>query len=59
MLKEILGVDSIRDGYNPATWVLDMTTTAQEEVLGIKFADIYKKSDLFRSVNLFIQAVLV
>ncbi|XP_022144931.1 ABC transporter G family member 38 [Momordica charantia] len=47
--EEILGVDSIRDGYNPATWVLDMTTAAQEEVRGINFADIYKKSDLYRS----------
>ncbi|XP_038878639.1 ABC transporter G family member 38 isoform X2 [Benincasa hispida] len=46
--EEILGVDSIKDGYNPATWVLDMTTRAQEEFLGIKYADIYKKSDLYR-----------
>lgn len=47
-LKEIHGVDSIRDGYNPAAWVLDMTTRTQEDILGIKFAQIYKKSDLFR-----------
>ncbi|XP_023516989.1 ABC transporter G family member 38-like [Cucurbita pepo subsp. pepo] len=46
--EDIPGVDSIRDGYNPATWVLDMTTAAKEEALGIKFADVYKKSDLFR-----------
>uniref|UniRef100_A0A0A0LTZ5 ABC transporter domain-containing protein n=1 Tax=Cucumis sativus TaxID=3659 RepID=A0A0A0LTZ5_CUCSA len=46
--EEIHGVDSIRDGYNPAAWVLDMTTRTQEDILGIKFAQIYKKSDLFR-----------
>uniref|UniRef100_A0A9I9DX68 ABC transporter domain-containing protein n=1 Tax=Cucumis melo TaxID=3656 RepID=A0A9I9DX68_CUCME len=48
VLKEIHGVDSIRDGYNPAAWVLEMTTRTQEDILGIKFAEIYKKSDLFR-----------
>ncbi|TYJ98106.1 ABC transporter G family member 38 [Cucumis melo var. makuwa] len=46
--EEIHGVDSIRDGYNPAAWVLEMTTRTQEDILGIKFAEIYKKSDLFR-----------
>lgn len=50
-LKEINGVDRIKDGYNPATWVLEVTTDAQEEFLGVKFAEIYKKSDLFQYVN--------
>lgn len=47
-LKEIEGVSRIKDGYNPATWVMEQTTGAQEELLGVKFANIYKKSDLFR-----------
>ena len=47
-LKEINGVDRIKDGYNPATWVLEVTTDAQEEFLGVKLAEIYKKSDLFQ-----------
>eukprot|EP00261_Vitis_vinifera_P037382 XP_019078625.1 PREDICTED: ABC transporter G family member 39 isoform X3 [Vitis vinifera] len=46
--EEINGVDRIKDGYNPATWVLEVTTDAQEEFLGVKFAEIYKKSDLFQ-----------
>ncbi|XP_042514692.1 ABC transporter G family member 39-like isoform X1 [Macadamia integrifolia] len=44
----ILGVPKIKDGYNPATWMLEVTTAAQEEILGINFAEIFKNSDLFR-----------
>ncbi|XP_043699337.1 ABC transporter G family member 39-like isoform X2 [Telopea speciosissima] len=43
----ICGVPKIKDGYNPATWMLEVTTPVQEETLGIKFAEIYKNSDLF------------
>ncbi|XVE70385.1 hypothetical protein DITRI_Ditri10aG0068300 [Diplodiscus trichospermus] len=46
--EEINGVDKIKDGYNPATWVLEVTTRAQEEILGVKFADEYKKSEVYR-----------
>ncbi|OMO57948.1 hypothetical protein COLO4_34962 [Corchorus olitorius] len=46
--EEINGISKIKDGYNPATWVLEVTTRAQEEILGIKFAEEYKKSDLYR-----------
>ncbi|KAK8664212.1 hypothetical protein V6N13_084010 [Hibiscus sabdariffa] len=44
----IEGVSKIKDGYNPATWMLEVSTTAQELTLGVDFADIYKKSDLYR-----------
>ncbi|GMI89506.1 ATP-binding cassette G38, pleiotropic drug resistance 10 [Hibiscus trionum] len=44
----INGVSKIKEGYNPATWVLEVTTRAQEEILGVKFAVEYKKSDLYR-----------
>ncbi|XP_042498687.1 ABC transporter G family member 39-like [Macadamia integrifolia] len=43
----ICGVPKIKDGYNPATWMLEVTSPAQEETLGIKFAETYKNSDLF------------
>lgn len=46
--KEIPEIDRIKDGYNPATWALELTTREQEEVLGVKFADVYKESDLYR-----------
>ncbi|KAJ4707958.1 pleiotropic drug resistance protein 1-like [Melia azedarach] len=42
------GVPKIRDGYNPATWMLEVTSPAQEAALGINFADVYKISELCR-----------
>ncbi|KAH7652108.1 Molybdate-transporting ATPase protein [Dioscorea alata] len=44
----INGVAKIKDGYNPATWMLEATSIGQEEKLGINFTDIYKKSELYR-----------
>ncbi|XVE88990.1 hypothetical protein DITRI_Ditri19aG0114000 [Diplodiscus trichospermus] len=44
----IQGVSKIKAGYNPATWMLEVTTTAQELTLGVDFADLYKNSDLYR-----------
>ncbi|KAK1298161.1 Pleiotropic drug resistance protein 3 [Acorus calamus] len=41
------GVSKIMDGYNPATWMLEMTTMAQEEALGVNFTEVYKNSPLF------------
>ncbi|XP_012076649.3 pleiotropic drug resistance protein 1 [Jatropha curcas] len=46
--EEIEGVPKIKDGYNPATWMLEVTTAAQEEALGVNFTDIYKNSELYR-----------
>ncbi|KAK8936592.1 Pleiotropic drug resistance protein 3 [Platanthera zijinensis] len=42
------GVSKINDGYNPATWVLEVTTRTQEETLGIDFSVVYKNSELFQ-----------
>ncbi|KAK9027297.1 hypothetical protein V6N11_067135 [Hibiscus sabdariffa] len=46
--EEINGIPKIKDGYNPATWMLEVTSAAQEEALGVNFVDIYKKSELYR-----------
>ncbi|KAA3470541.1 pleiotropic drug resistance protein 1-like [Gossypium australe] len=46
--EEINGIPKIKDGYNPATWMLEITSAAQEEALGVNFADIYKNSELYR-----------
>ncbi|KAK4422339.1 Pleiotropic drug resistance protein 1 [Sesamum alatum] len=43
----IEGVPKIKDGYNPATWMLEVTTSAQELVLGVDFADHYRSSELY------------
>ncbi|KAF8032639.1 hypothetical protein BT93_D1534 [Corymbia citriodora subsp. variegata] len=46
--ESIFGVGRIGDKTNPANWVLEVTTSAQEEILGVKFADEYKRSELYR-----------
>lgn len=52
----IEGVSKIKDGYNPATWMLEATTSAQELVLGVDFADVYRNSELYSLVN-FLQQI--
>ncbi|XP_021831394.1 pleiotropic drug resistance protein 1-like [Prunus avium] len=44
----IEGVSKIKDGYNPATWMLEVTTSAKETALGIDFADVYRSSEIYR-----------
>jgi len=47
-LQGITGVPPIPSGYNPATWVLEVTTPSVEEKIGSDFAEIYKNSAQFR-----------
>lgn len=49
-MQGIQGVKKIKDGYNPATWMLEVTTLAQEDALGLNFAEVYMNSDLYRYV---------
>ncbi|XP_030545028.1 pleiotropic drug resistance protein 1-like [Rhodamnia argentea] len=42
------GVSKIKDGYNPATWMLEVTSPAQELASGVDFSELYKNSDLYR-----------
>ncbi|KAK7311855.1 hypothetical protein RJT34_10277 [Clitoria ternatea] len=44
----INGVPKIKNGYNPATWMLEVTSEAQETAIGVNFTEIYKTSDLYR-----------
>ncbi|KAI3773385.1 hypothetical protein L1987_47912 [Smallanthus sonchifolius] len=46
--EAIDGVSKIKDGYNPATWMLEVSTSAQEITLGVDFTEIYHNSDLFK-----------
>ncbi|XP_022634879.1 pleiotropic drug resistance protein 1-like [Vigna radiata var. radiata] len=46
--EEIQGISKIKDGYNPATWMMEVTSSAKELELGIDFADVYKNSELYR-----------
>ncbi|KAL5975652.1 hypothetical protein ACLOJK_019978 [Asimina triloba] len=47
-IKEINGVSKIKEDYNPATWMLEITTPAQEEALGVNFAELYQQSEAYR-----------
>ena len=38
---------SIKDNYNPATWMLEVTSKSVESELGIDFAQIYRESALY------------
>ncbi|KAJ4718271.1 Pleiotropic drug resistance ABC transporter [Melia azedarach] len=42
------GVPKIKDGYNPATWMLEVSALSQEIALGVDFASIYRNSELYR-----------
>ncbi|WJX79100.1 hypothetical protein P8452_62252 [Trifolium repens] len=44
----IQGVSKIKDGYNPATWMLEVTNSSKEVELGVDFAEVYKNSELHR-----------
>ncbi|KAG2590008.1 hypothetical protein PVAP13_5NG316444 [Panicum virgatum] len=46
--ERIEGVSKIKDGYNPATWMLEVSSSAQEEMLGVDFCEIYKQSELYQ-----------
>ncbi|KAL5975651.1 Pleiotropic drug resistance protein tur2 [Asimina triloba] len=46
--ESVNGVTKIKDGYNPATWMLEVTSMAQEQNLGVDFTEIYHNSDLYR-----------
>ncbi|KAJ8751713.1 hypothetical protein K2173_025884 [Erythroxylum novogranatense] len=44
----IEGVPKIKNGYNPATWMLEITSPGQEEAIGVDFCSIFKNSELYR-----------
>ncbi|XAR60104.1 Xenobiotic-transporting ATPase [Bertholletia excelsa] len=46
--ESVPGVTKIKDGYNPATWMLEVTTNAVEAQLDVDFAEIYANSDLYQ-----------
>ncbi|XP_038680217.1 pleiotropic drug resistance protein 2-like isoform X1 [Tripterygium wilfordii] len=45
--EAVPGVPKIKDGYNPATWMLEVSSTAVEAQLGVDFAEIYANSKLY------------
>ncbi|KAF8396936.1 hypothetical protein HHK36_018571 [Tetracentron sinense] len=47
----ISGIPPIPNGYNPATWMLEVSTPAAEQRIGQDFADIYRNSDQYRDTT--------
>lgn len=47
-MQAVPGVAKITEGYNPATWMLEVSSSAAETQLGVDFAEIYANSDLYR-----------
>ncbi|KDP42709.1 hypothetical protein JCGZ_23649 [Jatropha curcas] len=46
--EAVPGVPKIKDGYNPATWMLDISTSSMEAQLNVDFAQIYMNSSLYQ-----------
>ncbi|GAB4850286.1 transcription factor [Ancistrocladus abbreviatus] len=46
--EAIPGVPTIKEKYNPATWMLEVSSIAAEVRLGIDFAEHYKSSTLYQ-----------
>jgi hypothetical protein len=50
-LQAIPGVPKITEGYNPATWMLEVSSPLAEARLDMNFAEIYANSSLYRYVT--------
>lgn len=46
--EAVPGVPKIKDGYNPATWMLEISAPTVEAQLDVDFADIYANSSLYQ-----------
>ncbi|XP_043718327.1 pleiotropic drug resistance protein 1-like isoform X2 [Telopea speciosissima] len=46
--EAIDGISKIRDGQNPAAWMLEVSSISQEATLGVNFAELYKNSELYK-----------
>eukprot|EP00850_Spirogloea_muscicola_P013086 SM000087S23368 [mRNA] locus=s87:336767:345436:+ [translate_table: standard] len=57
--QAIEGVPCIEDGYNPATWMLDISTPAAEARIGQDFTEIYKSSELSKQNERMIEELSV
>ncbi|XP_051131702.1 ABC transporter G family member 31 [Andrographis paniculata] len=49
--QAIQGIPPIHDGYNPATWMLEVSTPAMEEKIHQDLAAVYRNSNQYRDVE--------
>ncbi|KAL2493151.1 ABC transporter G family member 29 [Abeliophyllum distichum] len=45
--EAIPGITRIRENYNPAAWMLEVSSAAMENRLGVDFAQVYRASSLY------------
>lgn len=53
--EAIPGVPRCREGLNPATWMLQISTPAMEQRIGVNFADHYAASSAHRYTLAYLQ----
>ena len=46
--QSIPGVPKIKVNYNPATWMLEVTSAGTEANLRVNFTNVYRNSELYR-----------
>ncbi|KAG2314079.1 hypothetical protein Bca52824_017201 [Brassica carinata] len=49
--EAVAGVPNIKDGYNPAAWVLDVTTLSMESQMSAHFAQLFTNSSIYRRIQ--------
>lgn len=47
-MQSIPGIPGIKEGANPAAWMLEISTSGMEEKLGVDFAELYHNSDAYQ-----------
>ncbi|RZC08994.1 Jasmonic acid-amido synthetase JAR1 isoform E [Glycine soja] len=55
--EAIQGVPKIKEGYNPATWMLKVTSAGIEASLKVNFTNVYRKSELYRQLFILIMSL--
>ncbi|KAJ7974462.1 Pleiotropic drug resistance ABC transporter [Quillaja saponaria] len=53
--EAIPGVPKIKENYNPATWMLEVTSPSAEAQLGLDFSHLYRESYLSRKTKELVQ----
>ncbi|KAL5725550.1 drug-responsive transcription factor pdr3 [Ranunculus cassubicifolius] len=53
--QSIPSVPKIKDNYNPASWILDITASSVEEQLGLDYALLYKTSGLHENQEMLVK----
>ncbi|XP_029129133.1 ABC transporter G family member 29 isoform X3 [Cajanus cajan] len=57
--EAIPGVPKIKDKYNPATWMLEVSSIAAEVRLAMDFAEYYKSSSLYQRNKALIKELII